>query len=94
MSRDPNVAQVVLNRGYHLVTGLKIAPNRRPDVFVKYKDGTYKVFEVPSKTDFVDILQNRNEIAMKMLPEHMRGKVLVKPIATLEELMEKFLERK
>jgi hypothetical protein len=94
MSRDPNVARVTMNRGIHLGTGVKINPNRRPDVLVEYKDGRFSFFEVMSKTDGRADLMQRNVEAMKMLPEHIRGKVHVEPVATLEELMEKFLERK
>ncbi len=73
LAKDPNVDKVVLNRGYNLVGGVKINPNRRPDVLIQYKDGRLKAFEIPSKTDHEKFLLKRNKEAMDLLPEHMRG---------------------
>jgi hypothetical protein len=73
-SKKDDVEKVFLDRGYNRATGQKIKSNRRPDVIIKTKDGKVHPREVPSKSDRVDILEKRNDEALKKLPKQMRGR--------------------
>ncbi len=62
-AKDPNVESVHLNHGYNRALELEpktISPNRRPDVTIRYKNGTVGRIEVFSKTDDIADLMNRN----------------------------------
>ena len=79
-AKDPNVAKVYLDRGYNKAANLNpgtIKPNRRPDVTIIRKDGRVDVIEVKSKSDQVRNLIERNNHAMKKLPESRQGNIKV-----------------
>jgi hypothetical protein len=79
-AKDPNVSKVYLDRGYNKAADLNpgtIKPNRRPDVTIIRKDGRVNVIEVKSKSDKVKNLIERNNEAMKKLPESKQGNIKV-----------------
>ena len=78
-AQQADTTAVHLDHGYNRATGEKIKPNRRPDVTVVKENGTVNAYEVRSKTDKKEILQQRNEEAMAQLPETRRGEIIIKP---------------
>jgi hypothetical protein len=72
-AKKPDTLRVHLDHGYNRVTGEKIKSNCRPDVSVVKTDGTVHPIEVPSKTDNLDFLRERNDEALSKLPKEMRG---------------------
>jgi hypothetical protein len=74
---NPNVERVTLDLGYkRLMEGVKdmvFKRGPRPDVGVRYKDGSVKVTEVLSKTDNAAQVVARNEI--KMMQEGLKPNV-------------------
>lgn len=77
-AKKDDVVAVFLNKGYNKATGEKIKSNRRPDVLVQKKDGTFDTYEVKSHSDNIDILRIRNEEAMNKLPKHKQGEIKIK----------------
>jgi hypothetical protein len=78
------VKAVYLDRQYRLITAVlanAVASLRRADVVIEHKTGRIDVIEVRSKSDDEAFLRSRNEEALQLLPEAMRGKVDVVTIA-------------
>lgn len=80
MAKSGIYDKVRLNRAYSTTTGVGTSPRRLPDVIGVRKDGRVDVVEVPSRSDNIVNLIQRNQDAMQQLPEHMRGDVRIAPI--------------
>jgi len=77
--------EIRLNRAYKTVTGVQTTPRRLPDVIGIRHDGKVDVVEVQSKTDVRQELLERNEEAMKQLPESMRGRIQTRLSRSLKD---------
>lgn len=80
MAKSGEYDKIWLNRAYVTATGTKTTPRRLPDILARRKTGQFDAVEVLSKTDKDSILLSRNVRAMRQLPEHQRGNVLLKRV--------------
>ena len=58
-SKDPNVKAVYVDEALRNISDKFKDNDARPDVTIEYKDGTFKLIEVQSKTDTEDDLTNK-----------------------------------
>ena len=81
MAKSGKYDKVYLNRGYNSVDGIKIKPNRQPDVMgVRKGSGKIDAVEVPSKGDKIDVLIGRNRVAQDALPAGRQGTIKIAPV--------------
>jgi hypothetical protein len=80
MAKSGQYEEVYINRAYSKVTGTTTTPRRRPDVLGKRHTGQFDAVEVPSMTDNINVLRDRNIDAMNQLPANQRGNVIIAPI--------------
>jgi hypothetical protein len=77
--------EIRLNRAYKTATGVQTTPRRLPDVIGIRHDGKVDVVEVRSRTDNEKELRQRNQEAMKQLPESMRGDIDIRYSRSLKD---------
>lgn len=58
-------------------TGVKVSPNRLPDIAGIRLDGKIDMIEIASKTDDLTKLLERNKAIWNQLPAHLRGDIIV-----------------
>jgi hypothetical protein len=58
-------------------TGVKVTPNRLPDIAGIRLDGKIDIIEIASLSDGLTNLLERNKIIWNQLPAHLRGDIII-----------------
>lgn len=69
MVRSGEYEKIYLNRAINTATGLKLSPNRRPDIIGIRPDGKIDLFEIPSNSDKIALLKKRMDATLAQLGE-------------------------